>query len=134
MGDSSIFLLRNGQLCRLNRYQNGLNQEYMKTIRAGTMNPRAARNYDQCDALTHFVGMHGLDDMDFNRNPIPLKAHDVLLVCSDGISGYMSEQALKDSLTGGSTRDMCSRLEENIKAEMSEYQDNYTAVAVRCLY
>lgn len=134
VGDSSLYLLRGEQLCRLNREQNSQNLINLDTIRAGTVDPAPAEADPHKAALSHFVGMRELDEIDQLRRPLQLRAGDILLACSDGISGFMPEEAVRESLLSGSPRDVCSRLEENIFRANANYQDNYTALVVQCRY
>lgn len=134
VGDSSLYLLRGEQLCRLNREQNSLNLTNLDTIRAGKVDPAPAEADPHKAALSHFVGMRELDEIDHLRRPLQLREGDVLLACSDGVSGFMPEEAVKESMLSGSPRDVCSRLEENIFRANVSYQDNYTALVIQCRY
>lgn len=134
VGDSSLFLLRDGELTQLNRAQNSLQREYARTVCRGSMDPAPARESSEQEALTHYVGMSWLDDVDFFRRPLKLLPGDLILACSDGVSGYLSPAELHSCLTSGTPRDICSQLEDAIIRTNHPYQDNYTAVVVYCRY
>lgn len=133
VGDSYFYLLRDGGLYRLNREQNLCHQHYMEEIQSGNIDPLDYQERDEATALTQFLGMIGLDDVDCSVRPFRLKKDDVLLACSDGVGGVLSEEEVKASLGLQSEQDMCMDLENKIHAYKKRNQDNYTAVIVRCV-
>lgn len=132
VGDSYIFILRNRQLIRLNRSQNVLNREYLKAISTGMVDPSGANEHEEKEALTQFMGMEGLEEIDALRKPYKLKAGDVILLCSDGVGGVLSEDCLTKCLSHGIPIDMCSAIESEILKTKNPYQDNYTALIIQC--
>ena len=135
VGDSYLYLKRNGQLLRLNRPQNVLHMLYMESIREGNMDPSFAEENHEKAALSQFLGMEFLDDVDFLRRPLPLMPGDVLLACSDGVGGMLTEEQVLECLSLLTPRDMCEALEKNVlAASAGGYQDNYTALVLQCSY
>lgn len=135
VGDSYLFLKRNGLLIRLNRPQNVLNELYLQSVRTGNIDPREARQNREKAALTHFLGMEELDDIDFLRTPLPLTDGDVLLVCSDGVAGVLTEEQIMKCLMETEPQRMCDAIELEIgKIPVGQYQDNYTALIIQCGY
>ncbi|MDO4262066.1 MAG: protein phosphatase 2C domain-containing protein [Eubacteriales bacterium] len=135
VGDSYLYLKRDGQLIRLNREHNVLHRQYLQEIRSGHVCASAVEPDRESAALTGFLGMESLEEMDVLRKPLPLKDGDVLLVCSDGVGGTLSEENLLSCLSEGcSAREMCARIEEGILRADRADQDNYTALVIRCAY
>ena len=134
VGDSYLYLLRGGQLVRLNREQNVLHSRYLKAIRDGNVSLEEIEPDREDAALSQFLGMPELDEVDYLRRPLPLKDGDVLLLCSDGVGGVLSEETIMGCLREDSTGGMCTSLEEAILQEGRQYQDNYTALVIRCAY
>ena len=132
VGDSYIFLLHDRRLFRLNRSQNVLNRDWLETIREGELDPDTAKRNPEKDAITQFLGMDELDEIDYFRRPLKLTAGDVLLFCSDGVGGVLSPASLTDCLSYGSPEDMVRSMELGIKTCNLSYQDNYTALVVQC--
>lgn len=132
VGDSYIFLLRNRQLVRLNRSQNVLNREYLDVISDDGFDGTAAKRHPEKDAVTQFLGMPELDEVDYFKRPLKLTAGDVLLFCSDGVGGVINEKKLADCLSFGRPEDMCAAMNKEILAVNSKYQDNYTALVIQC--
>lgn len=134
VGDSYLYLLRDGELLRLNRAHNIRQEEWMETIRSGSMDPEPARANKEADALTQFLGMNELDDVDHLRRPLHLREGDVLLLCSDGVAGVLTEEVLCSCLSGENPAQMCNELEQAILSQNRKFQDNYTALILRCGY
>lgn len=134
VGDSYLYLLRDGQLLRLNREHNVRNRIYMRTILAGSMNPEPAREEEEGQALTEFLGMDELDQIDVLRRPLKLHDGDLLLLCSDGVAGVLSESTLQECMCRQTPEEMCAALEQAVIQENRRFQDNYTALVLRCGY
>lgn len=133
VGDSYLFLLRGGRLLRLNRSQNVLHQIWLEMIRSGESDFLSALREPDRDAITGFLGMRALDEIDFFRRPLRLEAGDVLLVCSDGVGGVLPAPALAGCLSEGGPEEAAEALERWIKTCDLSYQDNYTALVVQCV-
>ncbi len=133
VGDSFLYLFRDDCLYRLNREQNLCHQNYMEEIRSGSADPSDYQEEREAGALTGFLGMRGLDDVDSSIRPLPLKSGDVLLACSDGIGGVLTEEDVKAALSEKSEGEICERIEAFILDYCRKNQDNYTAVVIRCV-
>ncbi len=133
VGDSFLYLLRDGSLYRMNREQNVCHDKYMEEIRDGSADPSDYQDQAEANALTGFLGMVGLEDVDCSVRPFPLKAGDVLLACSDGVGGVISENETKEILSLSSEQDMCHQLEQKLVDYGRRNQDNYTAFVVKCI-
>lgn len=133
IGDSCFFLIRDGQLYRLNLEHNMCNEVYLTCIRGGIVDPTEGRADEESAALTGFLGMSALTLADGTIRPLPMKEGDILLACSDGVSGTLSELELRNALAENDLVKMCRNLEEGILGHAKPYQDNYTAVVVKCI-
>lgn len=133
IGDSCFYLIRDGQLYRLNLEHNMCNQIYLNSIRDGIVDPTDGKTDAESAALTGFLGMSGLDLADGTVRPIPMKEGDILLACSDGVGGTLSELELRNALDGSDPLEMCRKLEEGILEHSRPHQDNYTAIVVKCV-
>jgi len=133
VGDSFLYMKRGNNLYRLNSEHTMCNQLYLSCIRNEIIDPTAGREDPESVALTQFIGMTGLSDVDGTVRPIPIKEGDVLLACSDGIGGVLSEEEVFYALSMDKPNDMCNSLEKGIIAHCKPNQDNYTAVVVKCV-
>lgn len=133
VGDSFLYLFREGRLLRLNTEHNLLHQSYLEAIQDGEMDPLPFRNMPEAGALTGFLGMVGLQLADCSVRPLPMNDGDILLACSDGVGGVLSPQEVAEALSGSGVEEMCARLEEGILRHNRPNQDNYTAIVVKCV-
>lgn len=133
VGDSFLYLLRQGELLRLNAEHNLCHQHYLEAIRDGDMDPLPCRERPNGAALTRFLGMVGLDEAECSVSPLPLDPGDVLLACSDGVGGVLSPAEIAQALAEPAPEEMCAALEERLVAHSVPNQDNYTAIVVKYL-
>ena len=131
VGDSYFYLKRDGSLYRLNAEHNLCHQRYLENIRDGIFDPKECREDSEAAALTQFLGMAGFSEVDCSIRPMFLQKGDILLACSDGIGGVLDEQELLDILDG--SEGMCRQIEQRIAEHAKPNQDNYTALAIRCV-
>ena len=132
VGDSFLFLLRDRQLLQLNRCQTIFNDVCLESIRAGELTAEAAKQNPEKHAITQFIGMESLEEIDSLLRPLRLQAGDVLLACSDGIGGVLTEACIEECLSHGGPEDMCAALNAEIRRQNLKFQDNYTALVVQC--
>lgn len=133
VGDSFLYLLRDNDLYRMNREQNVCHSNYLEEIRDGNADPSDYKDQSEATALTGFLGMIGLEDVDCSVRPFPLREGDVLLACSDGVGGVLTEDDVKEALSLPSEQDMCHRMEQKLVDYGRTNQDNYTAFVVKCV-
>lgn len=131
VGDSFLYLLRDGSLLRLNSEQTLRRQKYLEAIRDGDVDPLPLRERPDGAALTRFLGMVGLDEAECSVTPLPLEEGDVLLACSDGVGGVLSPAEIAQALQKPTPEEMCAELEELLVAHSEPNQDNYTAIVVK---
>ena len=131
-GDSFLYLLRQGRLIRLNRAHTLKNQRYLELINADCMDPTSARTMAEAHAVTQFLGVDVLDDVDWFRRAMPLEDGDTLLLCSDGIAGVLSESQLAEYLNLENINDSCARMKQAILEKNLDHQDNFTGIVIRC--
>ena len=134
VGDSFLYLYRNGKIYQINEPHTVCVQKYKEELSAGGFDPYMARNDVETMALTQFLGMTGMDEVDYNKKPIPINNEDMFLVCSDGIGGVLEEEKLKEFFQWKIPQDICDEIENEIMQLGKGNQDNYTGIIVRCVY
>ena len=133
VGDSYFYLFREGKLIRLNAEHNILHDRYLEEISIGNMHPEDAREGKEDAALTSFLGMVGIEQIDCTVRPIPLHDGDVLIACSDGVGGVVTDEEMIDALSFCDPTQACARLEQYVLAHANPHQDNFTAVVISCI-
>lgn len=132
VGDSYLYMKRNNHLYRLNMEHNVCNQIYLESIQDGNLDPQYARNDSEAAALTQFLGMTGLSEVDGSVRPLPIRDGDVFLACSDGVGDVLDTGEVLCALGVEEPSEMCERLEQGIIAHNRPNQDNYTALVIKC--
>lgn len=133
VGDSFLFLYRNGSVYRLNRLQTVCSDLYLKALDSGITDPESCRSDPDAPALLQFLGMPGMSDVDYNRRPLRLNRGDVLIACSDGVGGVLTEEDIAEAAAWPDTQDKCQRIEAHIREHNVPEQDNYTALIISCI-
>ena len=81
--------------------------------------------------LTSFVGIDRLTEVDLNLRPMELQRGDVLLLCSDGISGVLTPPELLECMSLDPEEGV--RLLEGMVLEKNVMgQDNFTGILIAC--
>jgi PPM family protein phosphatase len=121
VGDSRLYLFRDGQLERLTR-DHSLVEEF---VRQGKLTPEQAEKHPQRSVITRALGPEG--DVDVDTFRIPARGGDVFLLCSDGLSGMVSDSDMETILGSGDSLDSMAR---NLieAANHNGGRDNITAV------
>lgn len=132
VGDSFVYLLRDGQLLRINKEHNIRNAIYLRGIRDGSMDYEEARNDFEEAALTEFLGMPELDEVDVLRRGLPLDTGDMVLMCSDGVGGVLDEKEIIECMEGRTPEEACAMIKEAVLRANRPGQDNFTALVISC--
>ena len=129
VGDSAIFCKRGECVFQLNREHTCLNDLYLEELRREPIQRERAEQDEDARRLTAFVGMDHLDRVDQSLRPWRLEPGDVLLLCSDGISGVLTVPELKEAMSLP-PEEGCRLLETMVREKALPAQDNYTGVLI----
>ena len=130
VGDSRVYLYRDGQLSQLSR-DHDLLQDWMPDILEGKRSMAEALRDPNGRKLTSFIGMGELRHVDYNRTPIPLLPGDRVLLMSDGVYGTVSDAEMAAILRDcGSVQLAASHIGQRIMGAALPYQDNYTLIVL----
>jgi serine/threonine protein phosphatase PrpC len=108
VGDSRLYLLREGKLRPLTRDHTLI----ARLLENGLIQPDQAHDHPQKHVLTSALGVpdNGNMDIDFSREPLPLKKGDVLIICTDGLWGQMDSGEIQQVLISQSPDAACRAL------------------------
>jgi serine/threonine protein phosphatase PrpC len=93
LGDSRAYLFRNGDIKQLTKDHNIASL----FVDMGKITVEQARVHPMRHRLTAYIGMQG--DAIPEIKPVTLIAGDLLLLCTDGLSGMISDQEITDLLS-----------------------------------
>jgi protein phosphatase len=104
VGDSRAYLLRGQELTRLTRDHSWVEEQ----VRAGVLSEDAARQHPWRNVVTR--ALSGGADPEVDVEAIPIEAGDRLLLCTDGLSGVVPDDRIRDTLGSGPLQQVCDRL------------------------
>lgn len=128
VGDSRIYLYRNGELIQLNedhQYSKLLYEEVMKE----NITVEEANSHPQRNALISFLGLPSLPEIDFNVKEMPLENGDIVLLCSDGLHGFMTDEEIAAILKENNPYP-AQPLIDFVLQKKHPYQDNITVATL----
>jgi len=123
VGDSRCYLIRGGAISQLSRDHTLV----ARMVSEGRLTPEQAEAHPQRSVLTRALGADR--DVDVDELRITVMDGDRLLLCSDGLTGMLSDDEIRDFVTGGSDLDeICRRLID--AANERGGLDNITVVVI----
>ncbi len=126
VGDSHIYLYRNGALMQVNR-EHVYGVELDEQAGRGEISFSAAASDPQRKALTSFIGIGKLKKIDRNIRPLKLLEGDRVLLMSDGVFGTLSDGEIAEAMHAPA--EMSGEiLDRMIRSKNLANQDNYTAI------
>ncbi|HEX7667645.1 MAG TPA: PP2C family serine/threonine-protein phosphatase, partial [Polyangiaceae bacterium] len=124
VGDSRGYILRQGNLVQVTRDQSLVNQ----LIEAGQLTEEEAETFEHNNIILQALGT--ADTVQVDLTFAELRKGDTLLLCSDGLSGMIRFDEIKETLlTYSEPLDACKALTE--KANMAGGHDNITVIIVK---
>lgn len=134
VGDSFLYLKRGDGIYRLNREQTCRQEAYLDLLRNGNLDKTQTDMDEDGLRLSQFLGRDELEEVDALYRPWHIMDGDILLLCSDGVGGVLTEQILLECLGEPTPEQTCRRMEQEILAQGRLHQDNYTALVIACRY
>lgn len=124
VGDSRGYVLRQGHLVQLTRDQSLVNQ----LIEAGQLTEEEAETFEHNNIILQALGT--ADTVQVDLTYCELRRGDMLLLCSDGLSGMVRFDDIRDVLRGTTEPiDACKLLTE--RANQAGGHDNITVIVVQ---
>lgn len=112
VGDSRLYLLRNNAITRLTRDHSYVQQMVDK----GLITAEEAKTHPSRNILTSALGSDSPVQADFAEAPITLQRGDILLLCTDGLHGLVSDEEMLALSSRNPPREACRELVEMAKA------------------
>jgi len=129
VGDSRIYLLRNGDVTQITEDHNYA-IELDALVRQKKISREQADRDPERQALVSYLGLPRLPYVSSSRQPMPLQAGDIVILCSDGLYGTLTPDEFKQTLT-------ChpgdpNALLQAVLAKEYPHQDNTTVTMLIC--
>ncbi|MEJ6391881.1 protein phosphatase 2C domain-containing protein [Gymnodinialimonas sp. 2305UL16-5] len=132
VGDSALYLFRDGALSRLNDVHSMAKQIELMVAK-GMMDARTAEDHPQRNCLTSAVMGDELAEVDCPPKPFQLRPDDVILVASDGID-VLAHGLITEILRNGAGADSRSLSKDLIAAVADAgdpHQDNTSIIVIK---
>jgi PPM family protein phosphatase len=125
VGDSRLYLARQGSLSRITR-----DQSYVgRLVEQGIISPEEAGSHPQRNVLTAALGAGAEVVPESAELPIAMEAGDVLLLCTDGLWGVVKEDEILDIVSSQPPEQACRQLVDLAKQRGGP--DNITLQIIR---
>lgn len=120
-GDSRAYLFRDGRLERVTTDHSFV----AELVRAGVLTEEEARHHPQRNLITRALGQSEVVPLEYSIRDV--RAGDVWLLCSDGLTGHVTDGEITVALLGESLEDGVERMVE--LANERGGTDNITVIA-----
>jgi PPM family protein phosphatase len=94
VGDTRLYLIRDGQIHRVTRDHSYVS----RLVESGLISAEQAETHPQRNILTAALGTNPDLIMDSPGQPEPLRADDVLVICSDGLWGQVRDLEILEAV------------------------------------
>lgn len=121
-GDSRAYILNNGNIRQITT-DHSLVQDLLSK---GKITEQEAENHPNKNLITRAVGVDKYIDIDFEH--IDLEDDDIILLCTDGLSNYVSNDEILDIMSDGKYYAFADRLVN--RANSNGGGDNITVVII----
>ncbi len=126
IGDSRIYLYRGHRLTQLTEDQTFVNE----LVKAGAITPEAAKAHPRRHVITQALGKQEKVIPDI-QGPLSLQDDDLILLCTDGISGYLEPEQIGQILKTYAMDPQAASAALTQVASTVSGKDNVTALVIR---
>ncbi|KPA13565.1 Protein serine/threonine phosphatase-containing protein [Candidatus Magnetomorum sp. HK-1] len=107
VGDSRIYLFRNGSIKRLTKDHSKL----QRMIDKGEISSEEAFFHPESNVITRCLGAKPIVEVDAPELPLKIQSGDIFLICSDGLCGQICDDKIENLIKeGGKADDICEKL------------------------
>jgi serine/threonine protein phosphatase PrpC len=103
-GDSRIYLLRDNKLRQLSQDHT----EVQSLLDEGLLSPEEAASYPRRNVITHAIGI--ADQVYLDHADGEIRPRDSFLLCSDGLTGHVSDEEIAAIMNVGTAEEICHEL------------------------
>ena len=123
-GDSRVYRIRDRTVQQVSKDHS----EVQELVDQGVITPEEAKNWPRRNVITRAVGVY--DDPQVETVEGRIEVGDTFVICSDGLTGHMSDADIGAAVIGARPQDACDRLIETTLERGAS--DNVSIIVVRC--
>jgi len=123
IGDSRVYLISDKNKIQQITKDHSIVQQLIET---GQLQEGEAKNHPRRNIITKALGV--CNDVEMEYNEFPLNENDILLLCTDGITGFIEEKEILSIIQTNEFRDCPQKLIK--KANEHGGSDNSTVVLI----
>lgn len=123
-GDSRVYLIRRQQIAQLSRDHS----EVQELLDSGSLTIEQAAAYPRRNVITRAVGI--FDDPGLEARNGEIEPGDVFVICSDGLTGHVSDGEILAVVDGRRSQEACDILIARTLERGA--RDNVSIIVVRC--
>lgn len=134
VGDSPLYLLRDGALRQLNQ-DHSMAPQIDMMVKSGAMKADVAKDHPDRNLLTSVINGEEISDIDCPKTAIQIKEGDILIAATDGVQS-LSNAVLAKTITKGvsqSAIELVRGLLAEVEAVDNPDQDNTTFVVIKVM-
>jgi PPM family protein phosphatase len=125
VGDSRLYMVRGSTISRLTHDHSYVS----RLVENGVLRAEEAESHPQRHILTAALGAGVSITPDCPAQPVALEAGDVLLLCTDGLWGLLTESEIQSTVAGKTAAEICDILVDTAKRRGGP--DNITMQVLR---
>lgn len=126
IGDSRLYLIRGNKINQITT-DHSLVQDMLK---AGLINEEQAKTHPKKNIITRALGPQGSSNPDIT-SPIDIYKNDYFILCTDGLTSYLTDEELLTFVSENSSQNACIKL-VNLANERGG-KDNITVQVVKVI-
>jgi protein phosphatase len=126
VGDSRAYLWRNDELRQLTRDHSFVQE----LIDLGAITPQDALDHPDRNVVTRAIGIRDLAEVQVDSVHQELRPGDRIILCSDGLYGYLGEPRIVETLRAAGADDDVARLLVTRTLDETDAGDNVTVVSL----
>ena len=125
VGDTRAYLLRDGQLLQLTKDHSAAWYLYEE----GKVSKREYEKHPKSRVIERSIGFQSRVRVDVSTRPLAVRPYDILLICSDGLTGPVSDETICQVVRESPPDEACQKLVE--LANRAGGPDNITVQIIR---
>ena len=106
VGDSRGYMLRDGAVTQITHDHSIVGE----MVRSGIISDEDARHHPKRNVITRSLGAQEDTAADIPAVPMPVKAGDIFMLCSDGLTTYLSDQDIATVLSENAPEEACKKM------------------------